>query len=215
MSLKNLPLNFNSIIESGLIPLYFLSFKLSPMSLENQVTNTVTKLKQKYENTGWQELLNKTLEDQHFRKALTTLMENHSKGISFQPGFGQIFKMFDDNKLITTKVVVVYPNAIDPIPHYEGRDSVMVIRTPLTISEGIDNDSLWTPFILQLLDEIAYRTMKTVFVFVGESTEKYAAIVRKGQYKFFVPENPEFDITKVHNAINDILKKNDWNPINW
>jgi uracil DNA glycosylase len=185
------------------------------MSLELKVNNTVSKLIEKYEGTGWNGITSKILNDQHFRKVLSTLMENHTKGISFQPGFNQIFKMFDDNMLLTTKVVVVYPNATDPIPHYEGRDHVMIVRTPLTISEGVDNASLWAPFIKQLLDEIAYRSTKTIFVFVGKHTEKYKDIVRKGQYKFFVPENPEFDISKVHNAINDLLKKTDYTPINW
>lgn len=185
------------------------------MSLISQVNTTIAKLTQKYQSTSWNLITNKILEDQHFRKALSTLMENHSKGIKFSPGFGEIFSVFDTSKISTTKVVVVYPHATESIPDYEGRDHVTIVRTPLTISEGVDNASLWAPFVKQLLDEIAYRTLNTIFVFVGEHTEKYNTVVRKGQYKFFVPKNPDFDVAKIHNNINDLLKKIDKTPIDW
>ena len=141
-------------------------------------------------------------------------MVNHTKGISFEPGFNQIFNMFDKD-LSTIQVVVVYPNALEEIPAYADRDNVVIIRSPLTQSEGVDNDSLWTEFVRQLLDEIAYRTINTIFLFVGKETEKYKSVIKKGHYKFFVPKDPEFEISKVHDNINDLLKKIDREPINW
>ena len=202
------------MIESGLIASNFLSSKFLAMSLELKVNSTVSKLTEKYENTSWNELATKVLNDQHFKKTLSTLMENHSKGISFQPGFNQIFSVFD-NDLSTIQVIVVYPDALEELPAYASRDNVTIVRSPLTHSKGVDNDSLWESFVRQLLKEIAYRTIKTIFLFVGDETEKYKSVVGKGHYKFFVPKEPEFEMSKVYDNINDLLKKIDREPINW
>jgi uracil DNA glycosylase len=185
------------------------------MSLQNQVNNTVAKLVQKYNNTTWATIMSKVLNDKHFRKGLSTLMENHSKGIKFSPGFNEIFKTFDNNSLDTTKIVVIYPSATEQVPAYESKEGVLLIRTPLTESEGVDSNKMWDAFVRQLLDEIAYKTLKTVFIFVGKDTEKYKGITRKGQFKFFVPIEPEFDISKVYNNVNDLLKKIDKEPVGW
>jgi uracil DNA glycosylase len=185
------------------------------MSLDIQVNNIVKKLKQKYENSSWQDIMNEVLEYKYFRSALTTLMKNHQNGIKFQPDFNSIFQPFDTTDFKFVKVVIVYPHALAKVPEYENKNGVLLLRSPITVSPGIKNAEIWDDYIKQLIDQISYRTVKTIFVFVGEETEKYKGVVRNGQYKMFVPMKPDFNIDKIQTNINNLLESIGKNPIVW
>ncbi len=159
--------------------------------------------------------MNECLNSQEFRKALTKLMENHSKGNKFYPSFKEIFKPFDEQKLNDIQVVVVYPNATLELPEYAA-DNVLIIRSPLTEGEGLTHSNLWHDYINHLIDQISYRTVGTIFIFAGNETEVFSKHIRKGQYKFFVPDSTEpWDYKCLQENINDLLKKIKAEPINW
>jgi uracil-DNA glycosylase len=108
--------------------------------------------------------------------------------------------------------------ALDYLP---GQEGVMLLNASLTGLEGKPKNHvpMWKPIIEQMIDQIGYKTVKTIFVFIGEQTEPLAKKVRKGHYKFFLPiwENDEdgWDPVKFFDNVNDLLKKIDKEPVNW
>ena len=158
--------------------------------------------------------MSEVLKGESFKKALTDLMKSYSKGNKFSPSFKEIFKPFADSDFKSIDVVIVYPNALQELPEYTA-DRVLIVRSPLTEGEGLKHMKTWGHFVMDLLKDIAYKTNKTVFVFAGKETEPFKSVVRKGQFKVFVPKEPAFDMKKIHDNINDLLTRNGKEPIKW
>jgi uracil DNA glycosylase len=77
---------------------------------------------------------------------------------------------------------------------------------------------MWKPVFDKLLADIAYKTTGTIFVFVGEEAKQFAKHVRKGQYRFFIPEVTQrngWDPIDIFNRINSLLEITEKEPINW
>lgn len=110
------------------------------------------------------------------------------------------------------------PVNLEYLPSKEG---VLLLNASLTGLKGKPKNHvpMWDPIIKQMIDQIGYRSTKTIFVFIGESTEPLAKYVRKGHYKFFLPEwndpKEEWDPANFFDNVNDLLKKIDREPINW
>jgi len=112
---------------------------------------------------------------------------------------------FDDDKL-----------SLEYLP----KNGVMLLNRALTCPIGKDTDHIpmWTPIFDELFKDIAYKTSKTIFVFIGNDVEYLSKHVRKGQYKLFIPEIPsegQWDSIDILNRINEILKKIEKEPIDW
>ena len=101
---------------------------------------------------------------------------------------------------------------------YLVKQGVLLLNMSITCPIGKPENHLpmWKPLFEKLIHDIAYRTLGTIFVFIGPETEYLHQYVRKGQYKFFLPDTgKDWDYMDVFNKINEILKKNDKHPINW
>jgi len=99
-------------------------------------------------------------------------------------------------------------------------NGVLLLNMALTCPIGKQTDHLpmWTPVFEKLIADIAYKTLNTIFVFIGNETEYLGKAVRKGQYKFFLPEVPvdgDWNNIEVFSKINTLLKKLDKEPVNW
>ena len=101
------------------------------------------------------------------------------------------------------------------LPQNEG---VMLLTAALTCPEGKPTDHLpiWTPLTEKLIKAISYRTVKTIFVFVGEEVEYLAENVGKHHLKFFLPTVGEnWDPGDAFENINKALIKLEKKPVNW
>lgn len=103
---------------------------------------------------------------------------------------------------------------------YLAKQGVMLLNFSMTCPEGSQKDhlELWRPAFQKLITDIAYKTVGTVFVFIGSETEYLHKAVRKGQYKLFLPNiggNPNWETDDVFTKINTILEKQKKHPINW
>jgi uracil DNA glycosylase len=104
---------------------------------------------------------------------------------------------------------------LDYLPQKEG---VMLLTAALTcpIGKPTDHIPVWAPLTEKLIKAISYRTVKTIFVFVGEENEHLAKQVGKNHLKFFVPTVTEnWDPGGTFGNINKALIKMDKTPINW
>jgi uracil DNA glycosylase len=106
------------------------------------------------------------------------------------------------------------------LEYLPGQEGVLLLNASITCPIGKKEDHLpmWKPVFEKLIADIAYKTMGTIFVFVGKEVEYMGKAVRKGQYKFFLPEMPgntEWNDLDVFNKINSILKKSGKEPVNW
>lgn len=144
-------------------------------------------------------------------------MDEHSKGLKFEPKFNDIFKPFYECDWKNIKVVIVYPykggeEFIDKLT----ADGVLILRTPLTWgNKKVTHMNMWKDTVKLIIDQIGYHTVKTVFAFVEKETESFKKSVRKHHYKFFFPIEKNFPIDKFQESVNDLLKKIGKEPINW
>ena len=90
---------------------------------------------------------------------------------------------------------------------------VMLITAALTCPVGKPNDHIpmWNPLSEKLIKAISYRTVKTIFVFIGEETEHLAKHVGKQHLKFFLPEvkegwDPGDAFININKALNKMEK---------
>jgi uracil-DNA glycosylase len=103
---------------------------------------------------------------------------------------------------------------------YLAKQGVMLLNFSMTTSVNNlgSHLELWRPAFQKLIADIAYKTMKTIFVFIGPETEYLQKAVRKGQYKFFLPDvrgGQPWDTDGVFKKINSLLEKQEKHPINW
>lgn len=157
------------------------------------------------------------LTSKEFNHSLTTLMDEHAKGLKFQPKFNDIFTPFYKCNWSNLKVVVVTTQKnSEQIQKIFESDGVLVITTPLTWGEErVKHTLMWTDTIRKMIDQIGYMSTKTVFVFAEDGSEVFSSSVRKHHYKFFFPTVDGFPIEQVKDSINDLLKKIEKEPINW
>lgn len=103
---------------------------------------------------------------------------------------------------------------------YLAKQGVMLLNFSMTCPEGSKKDhlELWRPAFQKLITDITYKTVGTIFVFIGSETEYLHKAVRKGQYKFFLPnieDSPSWETDGIFTKINTILEKQEKHPINW
>ena len=104
---------------------------------------------------------------------------------------------------------------LDYLPQKEG---VMLLTAALTCPVGkpTDHIPMWAPLTEKLIKAISYRTVKTIFVFVGKDVEHLAKNVGKHHFKFFMPEvGKNWDPGDTFGNINKALIKLNKKPINW
>jgi uracil-DNA glycosylase len=133
-------------------------------------------------------------------------------GLAFS---GQVTAFHNDIDAITDKQLD--GASLEYLPAQEG---VLLLNASITCPIGKKTDHLpmWKPVFEKLIADIAYKTTGTIFVFVGKEVEYMGKFVRKGQFKFFLPELPgdsEWNNLDVFNKINSILKKSGKEPVNW
>lgn len=127
------------------------------------------------------------------------------------------------NPFVNTLNEITKEKFIDgPTPslEYLPQNGVLLLNMALTCPIGKQTDHLpmWRPVFEKLIADIAYKTLGTVFVFVGQETEYLGKCTRKGQYKFFLPAVPSVGTWEdggVFEKINTLLKKIEKEPINW
>jgi uracil-DNA glycosylase len=106
-------------------------------------------------------------------------------------------------------------NSLEYLPE----QGVMLLNTALTCP--VDNKSghyeLWKPITEKLLNAISYRTLKTIFVFIGQDVESMHVNVKGiNHFKFFIPEiTNDSDFLDIFNKINKLLEKEQKTPIIW
>jgi len=182
---------------------------------------------------------------EEFDIALNQLMSDVQAGQPFTPLIKNIFKSYDLCALEDVKVVFIsnhphpdkgvanglsfsnYSNEfyyslqnedgydLEYLPKNEG---VMLMTAALTcpVGKSTDHIPMWEPLTEKLVKAISYRTLKTIFVFIGEDVEHLAKHVGKHHLKFFTPEVGEnWDSGNVFANINKALIKMDKSPINW
>ena len=101
------------------------------------------------------------------------------------------------------------------LPEKEG---VMLLTAAATcpIGKPTDHIPMWAPITEKLIKAISYRTVKTIFVFVGEENEHLAKQVGKNHLKFFLPTVKDgWDPGNTFGNINNALINMGKVPINW
>jgi uracil-DNA glycosylase len=182
---------------------------------------------------------------EEFDMALSQLMSDVQAGQPFTPLIKNIFKSYDLCPLEDVKVVFVSSNPhpdkgvanglafnnysndfyyslqneegynLEYLPKNEG---VMLLTAALTcpIGKPTDHIPMWAPLTDKLIKAISYRTVNTIFVFIGKDVEGLAKNVGKHHLKFFTPKVGDgWDSGNVFANINKALIKMDKSPINW
>jgi uracil DNA glycosylase len=106
------------------------------------------------------------------------------------------------------------------LEYYPKEEGVLLLNASITcpIGKRTDHLPMWQPVFEKLIADIAYKTTGTIFVFVGKEVEYMGKFVRKGQFKFFLPElpsNSEWNNLDIFNKINLILKDSGKEPVGW
>lgn len=105
--------------------------------------------------------------------------------------------------------------SLEYLPRAQG---VMLLTAALTcpIGKPTDHVPMWSPITEKLIKAISYRTVKTIFVFVGKEVEHLASNVGKHHLKFFLPSVDEgWDPGDVFENINKALNKLEKTAIQW
>lgn len=106
-------------------------------------------------------------------------------------------------------------HSLEYLPKKEG---VLLLTAALTCPVGkpTDHIPMWAPLTEKLIKAISYRTVNTIFVFVGKDVEHLGKHVGKNHLKFFTPDvKKSWDSGGVFGNINKALIKMDKTPINW
>jgi len=104
---------------------------------------------------------------------------------------------------------------------YLPENGVLLLNMALTCPVGKSKDHIpmWEPIARTIIHQIAYQTVKTVFVFVGEEVEHLAQQVTKNHLKLFIPSFKEggkqWDSIEVFQRINLLLTNAKKEPVNW
>jgi len=182
---------------------------------------------------------------EEFDLALNQLMSDVQAGQPFTPLIKNIFKSYDLCALEDVKVVIVgnHPHPDKGVADglaFSGYDNpfvkaltsshndlkdlpaegVLLLTAGLTcpIGKATDHMPMWAPLTEKLIKAISYRTVKTIFVFVGKETEHLGKQVGRQHLKFFLPdviEGEEWDHDDAFDKINKALNKMEKTPVNW
>lgn len=83
-----------------------------------------------------------------------------------------------------------------------------------------DHIPMWNPVSNAIIKQLSYRTVRTIFVFVGDKTEHLSYNVKGPNHKkIFIPsfknDNDGWDSNDIFNRINLIRQKDGQEPIVW
>ncbi len=90
------------------------------------------------------------------------------------------------------------------------------IAATCTVGEPESHAKLWGPVTAKIIQQLQDKT-GIIYVFIGEHTRDFHALVTPNNYKMFIPypDSKDWNSVDVFNSINDILKKNTGSGINW
>jgi uracil-DNA glycosylase len=213
------------------------------------VKDTINKLCTKYEKTSWKNLLPDIFKKEEFDMAIGQLVSDFQAGQPFTPKLNYLFKSFDLCPADKVKVVFITanpspnkedndglafsgygnkfkdsltegPEAYGNLEHLP-KQGVMLLNLAMTcpIGKAKDHIPMWDPIARTIIHQIAYQTVKTVFVFVGEEVEHLVQQLTLHHRSLFIPsfsnDDKPWDNIDVFNRINVLLKKAEREPINW
>lgn len=214
------------------------------MSTDNKVKDIINNLKKKYETSSWKDILNIIFDMEEFSTAIYQLLSDHTAGHKFTPTVKDLFKSLDLCTLQAVKIIIInnlpettgkcdglafsgYPNAFkqhlgitEKNLDYLPKQGVLLLNASITALQDMPENhvQMWQPIFQKLIDEIAYRTTGTAFVFVGDDVQDYSKTIRKGQTKFFIPSVKDEQYWKdidVFEYINNTLISKKIHPVNW
>ena len=146
-----------------------------------------------------------------------------SKGLAFAGKVNPFVRELND----VTNVKFIDGPA--PSLEYLPKIGVLLLNLAMTspiLKDGLDKPladdhiPMWNPVTSEIIKQIAYRTVNTVFIFVGEKTEHLTHQIKQSSHrKIFIPSfnnnNDGWDSNNVFKKINKILEKREQPTIDW
>ena len=194
------------------------------MSNDLKIKDINNKLQDKLEQSSWNDFLVPYIQGIAHKTFMNVLLDDMQKGIKFQPGMKDWFTEYFRVNLKDLKLVVVTPQYELPKFINECDNETFHLVVNKTKKEnGVENShtDYWRTFNEIFFEYLNENSIIVPIMFIDTATYSLSKLTSASFKKYFLPEysstywDSSEEKERLINNINNVLKINNRNKINW